>query len=218
MIKSNAEVEKTSTFIKKRYSDFECLHKALKKRFPNHVNSLVFPQKLLMGNFSSETIAKRSRAFEQYLSHLYSIFDIRYCPEFAHFFTGDSYAQAMELFVEGKHEEAIPVLETYLPVMEKLYGNSHSRIGHVVCSLVVCYSRTDRPDIAEAYARLAIECLPESSLTVPLLKTAIWLCWKLKKDKQDLEHRLDKIRSSGINVDDVKDLEHILLHQLKFLT
>ena len=187
----------------------------MKKRFPSLLSAVVFPQKVFMGNFTRETIAKRSRAFEQYLTHLYSILDVCYSSEFTRFFTGEDYAQAMQSFVEGKFFQAITPLERYLSIMEKLYGNSHSHLGQVVCALVVSHARTKRFDVADTYATLAIDSLPESALTVPQLQMLARLRSSLGRDKSDVEERLQELKEKGFDVDSPLDLEEQLCKQLR---
>lgn len=206
--------EKVPTSVIRRYSDFEHLQKVLKKRFSTLLSDVIFPHKLILGNFTNATIAKRSRAFEQYLSHLYSIFEIRYSNEFGDFFTENSYTHGVELFIAGKYAEAIPQFEIYLPIIEKLYGNSHPQTAQVLCALVVCHSRTERLEVAETYASLGLRCLPESFLIPPLLHTTAWLRWNLNLDKTEVMEHLKHLREQGVNVDNTKDLEDTLLQHL----
>ena len=49
--------------------------------------SVIFPKKQFAGNFTGRTIARRSRAFEQYLAHLASLSSIRNDCYFWNFFT-----------------------------------------------------------------------------------------------------------------------------------
>nr|XP_057908099.1 sorting nexin-21 isoform X3 [Doryrhamphus excisus] len=65
--------DKTPAVITRRYSDFRHLHATLRRQHGGQMERVVFPRKKLRRNFTAETIAKRSRAFEQYLSHLCSL-------------------------------------------------------------------------------------------------------------------------------------------------
>lgn len=215
VLAANDGEEKVPTQIVRRYSDFERLHKRLKKKFPSQLSPVVFPQKLLMGNFTTETIAKRSRAFEQYLTHLYSIFDIRYSSAFAEFFIGDNFTNGVDHFLNRKYSDAVPLFESYLPVMEKLYGNSHQRLGQVVCALVVCHTKTGRPEIAEAYTQLGLGCLPDSQLVTALLQSSARLRWSLGREKIDIERQLQEQRERGLDVDSTPDLEDLVCQQLR---
>ncbi|XP_076449457.1 sorting nexin-20-like [Babylonia areolata] len=215
MISSSSGLKDIATCIVRRYSDFEQMHKLLKKRFPKDLSGVVFPQKVFVGNFTSETIARRSRAFEQYLTHLYSLLEVRYSSEFTKFFTGDDYSQAMQSFIEGKYFQAITSLERYVPVMEKLYGSAHKRLAQAVCALVVCHNKMNRPDVADTYATLAMDGLPESVLTVPLLQMLSQIRWSLGRDKQDVEGKLQELKEGGADVDSAVELEALLYQQLQ---
>ncbi|KAF6725362.1 Sorting nexin-21 [Oryzias melastigma] len=69
--------DKTPAIITRRYSDFQRLHATLRRKYGDQMERVCFPRKKLRRNFAAETIAVRSRAFEQYLSHLYSISALR---------------------------------------------------------------------------------------------------------------------------------------------
>uniref|UniRef100_A0A8C7YVC1 Sorting nexin family member 21 n=1 Tax=Oryzias sinensis TaxID=183150 RepID=A0A8C7YVC1_9TELE len=69
--------DKTPAVITRRYSDFQRLHATLRRNYGDQMERVCFPRKKLRRNFAAETIAVRSRAFEQYLSHLCSISALR---------------------------------------------------------------------------------------------------------------------------------------------
>ncbi|XP_042370586.1 sorting nexin-21 [Plectropomus leopardus] len=69
--------DKTPAIITRRYSDFQRLHATLRRNHGDQMERVCFPRKKLRRNFTAETIAKRSRAFEQYLSHLCSLTALR---------------------------------------------------------------------------------------------------------------------------------------------
>ncbi|XP_037628715.1 sorting nexin-21 [Sebastes umbrosus] len=69
--------DKTPAIITRRYSDFQRLHTTLRRNHGDQMERVCFPRKKLRRNFTAETIAKRSRAFEQYLSHLCSLSALR---------------------------------------------------------------------------------------------------------------------------------------------
>ncbi|XP_005805039.2 sorting nexin-21 isoform X1 [Xiphophorus maculatus] len=78
--------DKMPAVITRRYSDFQQLHATLRRNYGNQMERVSFPRKKLRRNFTAETIAKRSRAFEQYLSHLCSLPDLRGAPSVWQFF------------------------------------------------------------------------------------------------------------------------------------
>ncbi|XP_029689661.1 sorting nexin-21 [Takifugu rubripes] len=65
--------DKTPAVITRRYSEFQKLHVRLCRHHGEQMERVHFPRKKLRSNFTAETIGKRSRAFEQYLSHLCSM-------------------------------------------------------------------------------------------------------------------------------------------------
>ncbi|XP_041859982.1 sorting nexin-21 isoform X2 [Melanotaenia boesemani] len=78
--------DKTPAIITRRYSDFQRLHATLRRNYGDQMERVCFPRKKLRRNFTAETIAKRSRAFEQYLSHLCFLSSLRGTPCVRHFF------------------------------------------------------------------------------------------------------------------------------------
>lgn len=121
----------------------------------------------------------------------------------------------MRSFMEGKYFHAITLLERYLPIMEKLYGNSHNHMGEVVCALVVSHARTKSFDIADTYATLAVDSLPEFALTVPLLQKLVQIRWSLGRPQSDANEKLQELKDKGFDVDSRLDLEQQLCKQLR---
>jgi len=206
----------SQTLIIRRYSDFEAFHHRLKKQFSSLLSNISFPRKILTGNFTSQTIAKRSTAFEQYLTHLFSHFDVRYSQVFMEFFLGNSYSDGVLHFLEKNFILAIAEFEKSLPILEKLYGDFHPCVCYCVCALVSCYGSIDKPVVAHACVEVALRCcLAEGSaaddeLRVALMLTAIRLCWTLGKEKQDLEEKVSTLKQQGLDVTLVPDLRDVL--------
>ncbi|XP_005096793.1 sorting nexin-21 [Aplysia californica] len=206
----------TQTVVIRRYSDFENLHQRLKKKFPPLMSNISFPRKILTGNFTSQTIAKRSTAFEQYLAHLFSHFEVRYSQEFMEFFLTDGYSNAVLCFLNKNFAAAIVAFEKTLPVLEKLYGDFHPYVCQCLCSLVSCYVSVDKPTMAHACVEVALKCCcsegsaADEDLRVALMLTAIRLCWTLGKEKTELEKKVTALRQSGVDVNAMPDLRDIL--------
>ena len=206
-------VEKVPTQVEKRYSDFALLNDRLRKTFPRLMNDIAFPKKVLLGNFSSEIIARRSRAFEQYLFHVFSVYQLRYSEEFADFFFQSDARSASALLCEEQYSQAISLFEKCLPIAEKLIGGWHPNVLFILSALIVCYYSLENLSSASRYSEFALQCLGEgcnSDLCISLVKHSVWLCWSLGKDKQDLEKRLDEYRSKKIDIDRVPDLKEVV--------
>ncbi|CAG5131403.1 unnamed protein product [Candidula unifasciata] len=213
LINPHKEVPRSSqSVVIRRYSDFEHLHHQLRKKFPSLISRISFPRKVLTGNFTSETIAKRSVAFEQYLAHLFSFFEIRYSSEFMEFFVRDEFTIAVSFFLSKEFSNAASHFENTLPVLEKLYGDSHPHVFHCLCGLVVSYMSIDKLPTAHSCAEMALRCSgsADAELVTALILTTIRLCWSLGKDKQDLEKKLQTMSARGVSVHSVKDLHELL--------
>ncbi|RUS72831.1 hypothetical protein EGW08_019410 [Elysia chlorotica] len=193
------------TVITRRYSDFEGLHQRLKKRFPSLMSQISFPRKILTGNLTSSTIAKRSTAFEQYLTHIFSHFDLRYSHEFMEFFVQDGFHNAVQLFLSQDLSRASELFEQVLPILDKLYGDSHPHVFHCLCALVVCYSRLERTHAALTCAEVALRCSgsADNDLLTSLIQATVRLSWTLGKDKSELERRLEAMRARSSNSNNV---------------
>lgn len=112
--------DKTPALITRRYSDFERLHSRLRRCHCDEMEGLCFPRKKLRKNFVAETIAKRSRAFEQYLSHLHSLGGLRRSPIFLEFFYLSDLRAGQMLMRVGRYQEALGALLNALRLQEKL--------------------------------------------------------------------------------------------------
>jgi PX domain len=77
LIIRSAAVDNAPAKINRRYSDVSRLHNSLRRTFPTLMRDIRLPPKQLSGNYKPETIARRSRAFEQYLGHVFSIDALR---------------------------------------------------------------------------------------------------------------------------------------------
>ncbi|XP_059175754.1 sorting nexin-21-like [Physella acuta] len=213
LINPHKETLRTAqTIVRRRYSDFEILHQQLKKKFPSIMANVSFPRKVLTGNFTSETIAKRSTAFEQYLAHLFSYFEIRYCSDFMFFFVQDDFANGVHNFMEKDYVKATSYFEKTLPILERICGDSHPHVFNCLCGLVISYLNMEKYAVAEACAEVALKCsgAVDDETMASLMLTTIRLCWTLGKDKQELEKKLQALRAKGVDVNGVKDLHDIL--------
>lgn len=203
MVIKTTGVDKSSAIVKRRYTDFLHLHDKLKERFPHVIQHLEFPKKLLIGNFKLECIMRRSRAFEKFLSVLYSVKEIRHCHIFVDFFYVNELKKAYSLIRAGQHEDAIPLLNMGLNSQLLLLGQSHPETIATLCGLVVVFNKVD--DLSEALA-LAQQGLSwigfdtNQVYLIPLLQLSIRLCWSQGKDKKHLEQWLADLGAKGLDV------------------
>ncbi|GAB1603311.1 sorting nexin-20-like [Argonauta hians] len=215
LISRNSGVDKMPTMIEKRYSDFAKLHHRLKKKMPHKMENIFFPKKLLTGNFTSETIASRSRAFEQYLTHIFSITEIRYSEELANFFYLKELQTAYSLIINNKYSQAVPLMEKYLPIQEKVHCDVHPDVMLTLSAITACYHQLDRAYMAHQYAETALNCMhnfdiADNSLYVALLQLSIRVCWTLGKDKRSMEAQLQNLRRKGVVTENTGSLMDIV--------
>ena len=195
--------------IQRRYSDFERLHSSLKSKFQDELRGISFPKKILTGNFKAETIAQRSRAFEQYMCHVYSISALRTSSEFISFFYENDLRKAYEYIGTGNYEASLPLLKQSLLLQQRLQGENHSEVLATLCALVAIHAATDQDHIAQSYAEAAFQCIGtdnQNQYLPSLLQLSIRLCWKMGKDKKDLEARQQELKKQGINVETIVPL------------
>jgi len=177
------------------------------------MDEVSFPGKLLLGNFKNETIARRSRAFEQYLTHLFSIHKIRFSREFNDFFYEDLIREAYQLMDKEDYSGAIVALEKCLPVQEKLQGDWHKDVISTLCCLVVCYQAIEKTDIAIKYADSALQCLRDNKDDVhylPLIQQDIYMHWMTGRDKTHLEAKLADLRKLGVKTEGEANLKSVV--------
>uniref|UniRef100_A0A1A8D9G0 Sorting nexin family member 21 n=1 Tax=Nothobranchius kadleci TaxID=1051664 RepID=A0A1A8D9G0_NOTKA len=112
--------DKTPAVITRRYSDFQRLHGVLRRNHGDQMERVSFPRKKLRRNFTAETIAKRSRAFEQYLSHLCSLPVLRGTPTVRCFFYLSDLQAGQLLIRAGRFQEALGPLLNAKRLQHKL--------------------------------------------------------------------------------------------------
>lgn len=163
--------DKSPAIITRRYSDFQRLHATLRRNHGDQMERVCFPRKKLRRNFVAETIAKRSRAFEQYLCHLCSVATLRGALCVRHFFyLGD--LQTGQLLVRvGRYQEALGPLLNAKRLQQKLgwasYYDSQAQAtppasSHWFFTLVglsCCFQKVDQLEEARYHCDHALRVL-----------------------------------------------------------
>nr|XP_046252360.1 sorting nexin-21 isoform X2 [Scatophagus argus] len=163
--------DKTPAIITRRYSDFQRLHATLRRNYGDQMEHVCFPRKKLRRNFTAETIAKRSRAFEQYLSHLYSLSTLRGALCVRQFFYLTD-LQAGQLFIRvGRYQEALGPLLNAKRLQHKLgwvsyYGSqtqaqppASSHWFFTLVGLASCFQEVDQLEEARDHCDHALRVL-----------------------------------------------------------
>lgn len=110
----------TPSVIERRYTQFESLYNSLKKDFPAQMANVVFPKKVLIGNFVNDLISARSTAFESVLKHISHNSKLRTSRAMQIFLQEPELAEAKALFKEQKFAEAVYKMESIFKLLNKV--------------------------------------------------------------------------------------------------
>ncbi|NXD16229.1 SNX21 protein, partial [Nothocercus nigrocapillus] len=193
--------DKAPAAITRRYSDFERLNRRLRGRFGCDMAGVAFPRKRLRRNFTAETIAKRSRAFEQFLSHLHSIAEIRRSAEFLEFFLLQELRAAQRLTCTGLYREALAAWANAARLQERLGACHSGRFLVTLAGLAVCHQELEQLGEAHGCCEQALQLLAAQDkhpLLAPFLQAHVHLAWKVGKDKRHSEARLQELQDAGL--------------------
>lgn len=170
------------TSIERRYTHFLKLYDGLRKEHPLLVQTVSFPKKVLVGNFSAELIGERSMAFESFLDYIVSVPSLRDSDHFLEFLQGDELKRACQLLDERRNEFAVPILENTFRVLNKIFLDKSKCVLLLLCRLVAACTTSPIPHpLAEQWAELALrryEHVCDTDLLVlyiPLLQTCLHL-------------------------------------------
>lgn len=199
--------------IERRYTDFLTLYDALRKDHPIHMQTVVFPKKVFIGNFSSDLIAERSASFEAFLDHIVSTVVLRESPHFLQFLQDAELTRACQFLDERRNEQAVPILEDCFRLLNKIFMDRAKSVLLLLCRLVAACTTSPVPHpSAEKWAELALRRYDSVSdadllaLYIPLLHTCVHLWWQRGRDNKFLDDRLKAIESKGITVKNGKTL------------
>ncbi|XP_015267818.1 PREDICTED: sorting nexin-21 [Gekko japonicus] len=210
------QFDKAPATITRRYSDFEQLNRHLRRRFSGDMAGVSFPRKRLRRNFTAETIAKRSRAFEQFLSHLHSLPEIRHSAEFQQFFFLSDLRAAQRLTCTGLYCEALAAWTNAHRLQDKLGA---CRTGHfllTLAGLAVCHQELEQLAEAHAASEQALQLLEAQNshpLLAPFLQAHVHLTWMLGQDKRQAEARLQSLQDAGLAGPQPPTLKELLVKQ-----
>ncbi|XP_060889213.1 sorting nexin-21 [Labrus mixtus] len=233
--------DKTPAIITRRYSDFQRLHATLRRNHGDQMERVCFPRKKLRSNFTAETIAKRSRAFEQYLSHLCSLCGLRGALCVRQFFYQSDLQTAQLLIRVGRHQEALGPLLNAKRLQQKLgwacYYDSQAQApppapSHWFFTLVglsCCFQEVDQLEEARDHCDLALRVLVPADaqtesddkplpltdtphpLLLPLLQAVVRLSWQTGKDKRQWEGLLKQLEEQWAGLDNQPTVKEFLV-------
>lgn len=193
--------------IERRYTHFLNLFDNLKKNYSNLVQNIVFPKRVLLGNFSPDLIAERSSLFEIFLDYIVTVAELRDSTYFLEFLQGEELAKSCQLLDERRNEQAVPILENCFRILNKVYLDRSKSVLLILCRLVAACTTSPVPHpLAEKYAELALRryegvCDTELlSLYIPLLQTCSHLWWQRGRDNKLIEDDLKDMSLRGMRV------------------
>ncbi|KAM5135265.1 sorting nexin-21 isoform 2-T4 [Mantella aurantiaca] len=216
----SGQYDPSPAFISCRYSDLERLRKSLRSHYPEEMTSVSFPRKRLRKNFTAETIAKRSRAFEQFLCHVSSLPLLRHSSQFLGFFYLSDMRKAQQLTCTGLYKLALPLWTNCYQLQEKLcpaWASVHRLT--VLAGLVVCCQELDTLADAQTYSDRAVTLLQEAqeqnaTFSIAFLQAHIQLSWRVGRDKRASEAALLKLKEAGHGTSNAPTLKEILSKEI----
>lgn len=115
--------------IERRYTHFLNLYNTLRRDYPELMSSIVFPKKVIMGNFDNELISSRSTGFESLLKHICLESRLRSSRSLLDFLRDVEMNKAKEFINQGDHASAYPILENCFKLLNKVI-NSFMDVRH----------------------------------------------------------------------------------------
>lgn len=204
--------------ISRRYSDFERLHRNLQRQFRGPMAAISFPRKRLRRNFTAETIARRSRAFEQFLSHLQAVPELRHAPDLQDFFVLPELRRAQSLTCTGLYHEALALWANAWQLQTQLgtpLGPDRPLL--TLAGLAVCHQELEDPGEARACCERALQLLGDKNphpLLAPFLEAHVRLSWRLGLDKRQSEARLQALQEAGLTPTPPPSLKELLIKEV----
>ncbi|XP_012866440.1 PREDICTED: sorting nexin-21 [Dipodomys ordii] len=204
--------------ISRRYSDFERLNRNLQRQFRGPMAAISFPRKRLRRNFTAETIARRSRAFEQFLGHLQAVPELRHAPDLQDFFVLPELRRAQSLTCTGLYREALALWANAWQLQAQLdtpFGPDRPLL--TLAGLAVCHQELENPAEARTFCEKALQLLGDKTphpFLAPFLEAHIRLSWRLGLDKRQSEAQLQALQEAGLTPTPPPSLKELLIKEV----
>ncbi|XP_013911471.1 PREDICTED: sorting nexin-20 [Thamnophis sirtalis] len=189
------------SMIERRYSDFEKLHTSLFREFYDEMEDIVFPKKILTGNFLDEVILERKLAFQDYLRILYSMEFIRTSQVFIDFLTRPELEEAYSCLRGGQYTKALQGLLEAIALQEKLTKHRPILLAPTLCAILVCHKDLENFKSAFEFGEKALQRLekhPGHCYYLPLLETMISLAYELGRDFLFFQKKMEERKTRNL--------------------
>nr|XP_045375351.1 sorting nexin-21 [Camelus bactrianus] len=190
----------------------------LQRQFRGPMAAISFPRKRLRRNFTAETIARRSRAFEQFLGHLQAVPELRQAPELQDFFVLPELRRAQSLTCTGLYREALALWANAWQLQAQLGIPSGPDWPLLtLAGLAVCHQELEDPGEARACCERALQLLGDKSphpLLAPFLEAHVRLSWRLGLDKRQTEAQLQALQEAGLTPTPPPSLKELLIKEV----
>lgn len=180
--------------LERRYSDFQALHRGLRRAFPEETEDVAFPPRQLLGNLAPALVAARARALGEFLRQAYGLRCARRSPELRAFLTRPELRAAFGCLRAGQYARALDALGRALPLLERLTGHCPAAAVPALCAALLCHRALERPLEAFAAGERALERLRAREghrYYAPLLDAMVPLAYALGRDYVSLQRRLE---------------------------
>ncbi|KAK4880431.1 hypothetical protein RN001_008577 [Aquatica leii] len=190
--------------LERRYTDFYNLYTALKKDYPDEMISVMFPKKVLIGNFDNKVISLRSTGFESLLRHVLIDSKLRNSNALLYFLQDIELNVVKNYLKEKDFILAAPLLENNFRLLNKVYTDRSPPVILALCRLLGCCISMPGSPGAEKWADLALhryEGVCDSDLLelyLPLLQVCNKIWWQTGRNRELLEMRLQNLKQQGI--------------------
>ncbi|CAG9771669.1 unnamed protein product [Ceutorhynchus assimilis] len=194
----------TPSVIERRYTQFQNLYNSLKKDYPASLADVLFPKKVLTGNFDNELISTRSTAFETVLKHISSESKLSTSKAMQVFLQEPELSEANQLCDKKEFAGALEILQNVFKLLNKVFSDRSHAVLLTLCRIVACCSECPNAEQSLKWADLALyrfDGVSDSDLLelyLPLLYACIKIYEANKKDTERLSTQLDNFRRQGM--------------------
>lgn len=196
------------SIIERRYTNFLNFYESLKAEYPELMNNISFPKKVLLGNFDNELISNRSMGFEHLLKYVSTHSMLRNSLALISFLQEPELLKAKQHMKNNEYNLALPLLENIFLLLNKVFTDRSSVVLISLCRLLGCSvlvaNAANTKKIAElTYHRFdGVSDSELLALYVPVLQ----ICIQIGLKKDDFQKKLLDLSKTGFKVNEKQSL------------